>query len=90
MGGLPWKEQSQLPMEKPCSGHSTADRRGQDGPLRVPPHPGSILGDVRSIRRLPHPPPALQPSHSKAQLGFPHPDAIKKFRMWLGEEGWRS
>lgn len=63
--------------------------RARWAPAR-PPHPGSILGDVRSIRRLPHPPPALQPSHSKAQLGFPHPDAIKKFRMWLGEEGWRS
>lgn len=54
-----------------------------DGPLP----PGSIPGDVRNMRRLPCPPPALQPSHRNAQLGFPHPDAIKKFRMWLGEEG---
>ena len=83
---LPWKEQSQLPMEKPCSGHTTAGQRAgrqADGPLP----PGSIPGDVRNIRRLPCPPPALQPSHRNAQLGFPHPDAIKKFRMWLGEEG---
>lgn len=30
---------------------------------------------------MPLPP---QPSHRNAQLGFPHPEAIKKFRMWLG------
>lgn len=56
----------------------------------APPNPQSMLGDVRSIRRLPCPPPirTAQPQKSSARL--PHPDAIKKFRMWLGEESRRA
>ena len=74
MGGLPWKEQSQVPMEKPCYGHaSQAGGRWQLGPcpplpaLTAPPFPI----DSGSIRRLPCPPPVHSPATEKLSLAFP-------------------
>lgn len=71
MGGLPWKEQSQLPMEKPCSGHSTADRRGQDGPLRVPPTPGRYWATSGALGGCPTPHLPCSPATEKLSLAFP-------------------
>lgn len=58
-GGLPWKEQSQLPMEKPCYSHASHGRQAGGralaaGPLLPPAPPPPPPFPIDSGRRQEH------------------------------------
>lgn len=80
MGGLPWKEQSQLPMEEPCGGHTRAGSAGSWAPT-----PWVNTSDVRSIRRLGCPSPTHSPATEKLGLAFPILMPLKSLGCGWGE-----
>lgn len=98
----PGRSRASFPWRSPATatpataGRQAGGRALAAGPLLPPappppaPIPNRFWASSGTLGGCPAPPAHPQPSHRKAQLGFPHPDAIKKFRMWSGEESRRA